>query len=149
MDLEPKLVTAEDGAEASVELDEMTWRFWVSLVLGVPVFLLAMLPMIGVPPEQWMPANVSKWVQFAFCTPVVLWAGWPFFQRGWRSVITWNLNMFTLIALGVGAAYFYSGFALLLPGLIPAAFREGGTVQVYFEAAAMITVLVLLGQVWN
>ena len=140
---------AEEQDEGDAELQNMTRRFWVSVVLGLPVFLLAMLPMVGVPLHQWIPPSVSKWAQFILCTPVVLWAGWPFFERGWRSVITWNLNMFTLIALGVGAAYFYSGFALLFPGLIPEAFREGGTVQVYFEAAAMITALVLLGRFWS
>lgn len=147
MELEPKFVTSEEPDEGDAELQTMTRRFWVSVVLGLPVFLMAMLPMVGVPLNQWIPSSVSKWVQFILCTPVVLWAGWPFIERGWRSVITWNLNMFTLVALGVGAAYFYSGFALLFPGLIPEAFREAGSVQVYFEAAAMITSLVLLGQV--
>ena len=147
MELEPKFATAEEQDEGDAELRNMTRRFWVSVVFGLPVFLLAMLPMVGVPLDQWIMPSVSRWAQFILCTPVVLWAGWPFFERGWRSVVTWNLNMFTLIALGVGAAYFYSGFALLFPGLIPEAFREAGTVQVYFEAAAMITALVLLGQV--
>ena len=137
MDLEPKFPTAEEQNEGDTELRNMTRRFWVSVALGLPVFLLAMLPMVGVPLDQWIPPSVSKWAQFIFCTPVALWAGWPFFERGWRSVVTWNLNMFTLIALGVGAAYFYSGFALLFPSLIPEAFREAGTVQVYFEAAAI------------
>ena len=147
MDLEPKFATAEEQDEGNAELRNMTRRFWVSVVFGLPVFLLAMLPMVGLPLDQWIMPNVSRWAQFILCTPVVLWAGWPFFERGWRSVVTWNLNMFTLIALGVGAAYFYSGFALLFPGLIPEAFREAGTVQGYFEAAAMIAALVLLGQV--
>ncbi len=147
MDLEPKFLTVEDDREADAELRDMTRRFGISLLLGVPVFLLAMLPMLGIAVDSWIPPNVSKWLQFLLCTPVVLWAGWPFFVRAWFSVRTWNLNMFTLVALGVGAAYLYSGFAMLFPQWIPAAFQESGTVQVYFEAAAMITALVLLGQV--
>ena len=147
MELEPKFATAAEQDPGDAELRAMTRRLWVSVLLGLPVFLLAMLPMVGVPLQPWIPPSASKWVQFLLCTPVVLWAGWPFFARGWLSVMTWNLNMFTLIALGVGAAYFYSGFALLFPHLIPDAFRDAGTVQVYFEAAAMITALVLLGQV--
>src|SRR5262249_59833863 len=99
-------------------------------------------------PHGWVDQTLSNWVQLAFATPVVLWAGWPFFQRGWQSVTTRNLNMFTLIALGTGVAYLYSVVATLAPGLFPAAFREhDGAVAVYFEAAAAITVLVLLGQV--
>ena len=125
----------------------MTRRFWIGLVLAVPVFVLSMSNMLGIPLERWISPTASRWLQLALCTPVVLWAGWPFFQRGWRSVITWNLNMFTLIALGTGAAYFYSLAALLFPGAFPDSFREGGQVAVYFEAAAMITVFVLLGQV--
>jgi Cu+-exporting ATPase len=146
MDLEAQFVEA--GAEEDdSELRSMTLRFWVAIALGVPVLLLAMLPMIGVPIDQWLSHAASRWLQLALSTPVVLWAGWPFFQRGWRSVLTWNLNMFTLIAIGTGAAYGYSVFAVLFPAFIPDAFREHGQVQVYFEAAAMITALVLLGQV--
>ena len=107
MDLEPER-SAADGEEDDPELRAMTWRFWVSVALGLPVFLLAMLPMAGVPLDQWIGHPLSLWIQFVLSTPVVLWAGWPFFQRGWRSLVTWNLNMFTLIALGTGAAYFYS-----------------------------------------
>ena len=98
--------------------------------------------------HAWVDQTLSNWLQFAFATPVVLWAGWPFFERGWQSLVTRNLNMFTLIALGTGVAYGYSVIATLAPGLFPAAFRgHGGAVAVYFEAAAVITVLVLLGQV--
>ena len=116
-------------------------------MFGVPVFLLAMLPMLGIPLAQVLPDSLSRWSQLGLSTPVVLWAGWPFFQRGWRSIVNRNLNMFTLIAMGTGTAYFYSAFAILFPALMPEALREHGHVPVYFEAAAMITALVLLGQV--
>lgn len=147
MDLEPQVTGAGERDQADADLQWMLRRMWIALLLGLPVFLLAMLPMASVPLHQWIAPDTSKWIQFAFCTPVVVWAGWPFFERGWYSVITGNLNMFTLIALGVGASYLYSGFALLFPSVIPDAFREAGSVQVYFEAASMITALVLLGQV--
>ena len=146
MDLEPERAEA-GGEEDDPELRAMTRRFWVSVVLGLPVLLLAMLPMLGVPLDQWIGHQTSLWIQFVLSTPVVLWAGWPFFQRGWRSLVTWNLNMFTLIALGTGAAYFYSVIVILFPGMIPEAFRQHGQAEVYFEAAAVITALVLLGQV--
>ena len=146
MDLEPEYVEAGQE-EDDPELRAMTRRFWVSVVLGLPVFLLAMLPMVGVPLDQWIGHRPSLWIQLVLSTPVVLWGGWPFFQRGWRSLVTWKLNMFTLIALGTGAAYFYSVLAVLFPGLIPEAFRQHGQAEVYFEAAAVITALVLLGQV--
>ncbi len=146
MDLEPKQVTIAVDAGDS-ELVSMTRRFWVAVVLGVPVFLLAMLPMVGIPVDRWLGAGVSRWAQLLLTTPVVLWSGWPFFARGWRSMRTGNLNMFTLIALGTGAAFGYSLLAMLVPGLIPDAFKKDGHVEVYFEAAAMITALVLLGQV--
>lgn len=147
MELEPKHGSS-GGADGDDDLKQMTFRFWIAALAGVPVFLLAMLPMVGVPLDQWIggPA-VSRWIQLALATPVVVWAGWPFAVRGWRSVVTWNLNMFTLIAIGVAAAYFYSVVATLAPGLIPEAFKEHGHVAVYFEAAAMIVALVLLGQV--
>ena len=125
----------------------MTRRFWVAVALTVPVLLLAMLPMLGVPLDRWVGARLNSWLQLILSTPVVLWCGWPFFERGWRSVATWNLNMFTLIALGTGAAYLYSFVAVLFPDLIPENFRHHGTVEVYFEAAAVIVTLVLLGQV--
>ncbi|MBN2296022.1 MAG: heavy metal translocating P-type ATPase [Pirellulales bacterium] len=146
MELEPKSIAAGQD-EDDPELRKMTRRFWAGIVLGLPVFVLAMSGMVGIPIDKWLSTSVNRWMQFVLCTPVVLWAGWPFFQRAWRSIITWNLNMFTLIALGTGAAYFYSIVAVLAPGIFPDSFRENGQVAIYFEAAAMITVLVLLGQV--
>ncbi|WP_283771536.1 MULTISPECIES: copper-translocating P-type ATPase [unclassified Chelatococcus] len=146
MALEPIVATLETGP--SPELQDMTRRFWVGLVLSLPVFVLEMgghlLPVI----HHLVPPAVSIWAQFALATPVVLWAGWPFFVRGWQSLVNRSLNMFTLIAMGTGVAWAYSVVATLAPGLFPAAFRGmDGTVAVYFEAAAVITVLVLLGQV--
>jgi Cu+-exporting ATPase len=145
MGLEPELATADAGPNP--ELTDMTRRFWVALVLTIPVFVLEMgAHLYGA--HAWIDQTLSNWLQFAFATPVVLWAGWPFFERGWQSLVTRNLNMFTLIALGTGVAYAYSVIAAFAPGLFPAAFRgHGGAVAVYFEAAAVITVLVLLGQV--
>jgi heavy metal translocating P-type ATPase len=146
MALEPETVSAE--AEPNHELADMTRRFWIGLALTIPVFLLEMGSHLVPALHHIVPPGVSAWVQFAFATPVVLWAGWPFFVRGWASVRTRNLNMFTLIAMGTGVAYAYSVAALLAPGLFPEAFRgPDGSVAVYFEAAAVITVLVLLGQV--
>ena len=147
MDLELKYVTA-DVEDDDTELVSMTKRFWISVALAIPVFLLAMLPMIGVPIDKWIGGpTVSRWIQLALSTPIVFWCGWPFFVRGYRSVLSWNLNMFTLISLGVGAAYIYSTIALLIPDWIPESFKEHGSVAVYFEAAAVIIALVLLGQV--
>lgn len=147
MALEPLTVTAE--APPNEELIDMSRRFWVGLVLALPVFVLEMgahFPILHV--DQLVPANVSIWIQFALATPVVLWCGWPFFERGWASLVSRNLNMFTLIALGAGTAYLYSLVATFAPGIFPPSFRTmDGTVAVYFEAAAVITVLVLLGQV--
>lgn len=145
MELEPKYTDAEE--EDDSELRSMTLRFWVSLALSVPVFLLAMLPMIGVPIDMWLGHTLHVWLQLALSTPVVLWAGWPFFVRGFRSIVTWNLNMFTLIAIGTGAAYFYSLFAVLFPGLLPDDLKVNGHIEVYFEASAVIITLVLLGQI--
>ena len=126
MDLEPKTITLEND-EGDAELNAMTRRFWIAVVLSVPVFLLAMLPMMGLAVDRLVGGPVvSRWIQFALTTPVVLWCGWPFFVRGWRSVQTWNLNMFTLISLGVGAAYLYSTIAILFPNWIPESFRENG-----------------------
>ena len=143
MALEPELVTADTGPNP--ELVDMTRRFWIGLALTLPVFALEMgghltnLHML-------LGSQASNWIQLALATPVVLWAGWPFFERGWASVRTGNLNMFTLIAMGTGVAWAYSVVATLFPGLFPAAFRTmDGAVPVYFEAAAVITVLVLLG----
>ncbi len=146
MVLEPK-ATQPESEEDDSELRSMTRRFWVAVALTVPVFLLAMLPMLGVPLDRWLGAKLNTWLQLVLSTPVVLWCGWPFYERGWRSIVTWNLNMFTLIALGTGAAYLYSFVAVLFPDRIPDSFRHHGTVAVYFEAAAVILTLVLLGQV--
>ena len=145
MELEPKYLDAEE--EDDSELRSMTLRFWVGVALSVPVFLLAMLPMMALPIDEWLGKTVSTWLQLILSTPVVLWAGWPFFVRGFRSIVTWNLNMFTLIAIGTGAAYLYSLFAVLFPGLLPDDLKVNGHVEVYFEAAAVIITLVLLGQV--
>ena len=145
MALEPLVVTRDAGPNS--ELADMTRRFWVGLALSLPVLVLGMFgEFLGL--EHWIAPQVSAWIQFALATPVVLWAGWPFFERAWASLITRNLNMFTLIALGTGVAWSYSLVATALPGLFPAEFRSAhGSVAVYFEAAAVITVLVLLGQV--
>ena len=145
MDLEPKYIDAEE--EDDSELRSMTLRFWVGVALSIPVFLLAMLPMVGVPIDMWVGRSVDVWLQLILSTPVVLWAGWPFFVRGFRSIVTWNLNMFTLIATGVAAAYLYSLFVVLFPGLLPDDLKMGGYAEVYFESAAVIVTLVLLGQV--
>ena len=145
MALEPMTVTAEQPPNP--ELIDFTRRFWIGLVLGLPVFLLEMAAHIGIPVHDVFDPRTSQWVQGVLATPVVLWCGLPFFQRGWRSIITWRLNMFTLIAIGTGAAYAYSVFALLFPDAFPSEFQASdGTVPVYFEAAAVIIVLILLGQ---
>jgi Cu+-exporting ATPase len=146
MELELKTIT-RGTVEDDSELRSMTRRFWVALFLTVPVFFLAMGPMLGLPVGKWLgtPAYVS--LQLILSTPVMVWAGWPFLVRGWRSIVTWNLNMFTLIAMGTAAAYLYSLVAVLFPALIPEGFQQHGTVEVYFEAAAVIITLVLLGQV--
>ncbi|MCG6888823.1 MAG: heavy metal translocating P-type ATPase [Gammaproteobacteria bacterium] len=146
MALEPRTIEIEEKNE---ELIDMNRRFWISVVFALPVFVLAMvadlLPAL-LPAQLTMKA--VQWIQFVFATPVVLWCGWPFFVRGWQSLRSWNLNMFTLIAIGVGVAWSYSVVALLFPGIYPAdMMHAGGTVAVYFEAAAVITALVLLGQV--
>ena len=145
MTLEPEAITAV--APPNTELADMTRRFWIGLVLAVPVFALEMGGHVtGL--TAWLGEQTSNWLQFVLATPVVLWAGWPFFERAWQSVKTGNLNMFTLIAMGTGVAWVYSVVAVLAPGLFPPAFRTmDGAVAVYFEAAAVITVLVLLGQV--
>jgi Cu+-exporting ATPase len=145
MTLEPVVATAETGPNP--ELADMTRRFRIGLVLTVPVLALGMgSDLLHL--SHFIPARASVWVQFALATPVVLWAGWPFFARGRESVVHRSLNMFTLIALGTGVAWAYSIAATFFPALFPAAFRSAeGTVPVYYEAAAAITVLVLLGQV--
>ena len=148
MTLEPMAATASPVEGESAELQDMTRRFWIGAGLGVPVFVLAMehlIPSLG--PDSWVMSDASRWIQFGLTTPVVCWAGWPFFQRGWRSVVTLHLNMFTLIAIGVGAAFVFSAGAMLAPGRFPLTMQHEGKVGIYFEAAAMVTVLVLLGQV--
>ena len=145
MALEPLMVTAESGP--SPELADMARRFRFGLLLAIPVFLLEMGAHLVPALHRLIPAGVSVWIQFILATPVVLWAGWPFFRRGWSSIVNRSLNMFTLIAMGTGVAWTYSVVATLAPGVFPEAFRGAdGTVAVYFEAAAVITVLVLLGQ---
>lgn len=145
MDLEPKTIAAEEPADP--ELVSLTFRLWVCALLTVPLLILAMGPMLGIPIHHRLGSGPAAWLQFFLATPVVLWGGWPFLMRGARSVFTGRLNMFTLIGLGTAAAYVFSLFALLFPALIPASFLEHGAVPLYFEAAATITTLVLLGQV--
>ena len=145
MALEPKEITADAGDDG--ELRYMNRRFWVSLVMTVPVVILAMGPLFGLPLEHLATARTLGWVELLLATPIVLWGGWPFFVRGWQSLLTRHLNMFTLIGLGVGVAYVYSLIATIFPDIFPAEFRGAdGEVAVYFEAAAVIIVLVLLGQ---
>lgn len=147
MALEPKVVSLED--ERNPELEDMTRRFWICLGPSLLVMLLAMADMIpGLSLPRTFTGSTRNWVQWLLATPVVLWGGWPFFQRGWASVVNRSPNMFTLIAMGTGAAYGYSTVATVAPTLLPGSFRlHDGSIAVYFEAAAMITVLVLLGQV--
>ncbi|MGA7392919.1 MAG: hypothetical protein WBW78_09715 [Terrimicrobiaceae bacterium] len=146
MSLEPKTVGAEDSGEHA-EIRSLSRKFWIALGFTVPVLFIAMGHLIpGLHIERWIPKSVSKWIEFVLATPVVLWAGGMFFSKAWRSLGNRSLNMFTLIATGVGAAYFYSAVAVIAPGIFPESFRESGEVGLYFEAAAVITVLVLLGQ---
>ena len=147
MALEPLEISADE--EANPELDDMTRRFLIGLALALPVFLLGMSETIpGMPIHRALGGPVIAWIELALSTPVVLWCGLPFFQRGWASIVNRSPNMFTLIAMGTGVAFVYSLVATLAPGLFPAAFRgDDGAVAVYFEAATVITVLVLLGQV--
>ncbi|HKL48561.1 MAG TPA: YHS domain-containing protein, partial [Desulfuromonadales bacterium] len=145
MDLEPEMPSEQE--EESEELKSMRRRFWVSLPLSLAVMLLAMGAFVGIPVEEWISSRTGAILELLLATPVVLWGGWPFLVRGARSVVTWKLNMFTLIGLGVSVAYIYSITASLLPGIFPPSFRgPEGQVDVYFEAAAMIVTLVLLGQ---
>jgi Cu+-exporting ATPase len=146
MVLEARTVSAEEEEE-DPELRSMTLRFWVCAVFSIPVVFLAMGSYVGIPLHEWIPPTVGKWIELVLATPVALWGGWPFFVRGWKSVRTMNLNMFTLIGLGTGVAWVYSLVATLAPDIFPAPFRENGVVPVYFEAAAVIVTLVLLGQV--
>ena len=145
MALEPLIAAGEVGSNP--ELADMTRRFWIGLALSVPVVALGMFSEL-LRIDRLIAPQVSVWIQFALATPVVVWAGWPFFERAWGSLVSRNLNMFTLIALGIGVAWTYSLVASALPSVFPAEFRSAhGTVAVYYEAAAIITVLVLLGQV--
>ncbi|WP_156466975.1 heavy metal-binding domain-containing protein, partial [Phenylobacterium sp. CCH9-H3] len=145
MALEPETATADSGPNP--ELADMTRRFWIGLALALPVLALEMGGHVF-DLHRWISPATSNWVQFALATPVVLWAGWPFFGRGAASLRSRNLNMFTLIAMGIGVAWAYSVVATLAPQIFPPAFRRSdGSVAIYFEAAAVITVLVLLGQV--
>lgn len=145
MTLEPK--------EATIEVDDseyrdMLHRFWIGAILTIPVFILAtskMFPYLNL--ERFISDPLSHWIQFIISTPIVLWAGWPFFEKAWYSLVNRSLNMFSLIALGVGAAYFYSAIAVIFPNLFPDSFKERGELFIYFEAASVITVLVILGQV--
>lgn len=145
MALEPRTVTA---VEDNAELKSMTRRFWVSVALTLPLLIIAMGKMMGLHLDRLASPDTLSWLELLLATPVVLWGGWPFFFRGWQSILNRSLNMFTLIGLGVGVAYIYSLIATLLPGIFPASFRDmGGRVPVYFEPAAVIVALVLLGQV--
>src|SRR5262245_60382081 len=145
MALELRIVTLED--EANPELVDMTRRFWISAVLTLPIALLALTEFLPSKPihSRFSP-HLLNWLQLIVASPVVLWGGWPFFERGWQSIVNRSLNMFTLIAIGVGTAFVYSLVATVFPGLFPSSFRgHGGDVAVYFDAAAVITTLVLLG----
>jgi P-type Cu+ transporter len=145
MALEPEVASLD--APPNPELADMTRRFWIGLALALPAVVLEMGGHL-VGGHGWVDQTLSNWIQLVFATPVVVWAGWPFFVRGWQSLLTRNLNMFTLIAMGTGVAYLYSLVGTIAPDIFPATFRgHGGAVAVYFEAAAVITVLVLLGQV--
>ncbi|MGY8710534.1 heavy metal translocating P-type ATPase [Bradyrhizobium sp. 18BD] len=145
MALEPEVASLETGPNP--ELADMTRRFWIGGALALPAVVLEMGGHLA-GPHNWIDQTLSNWIQLVFATPVVVWAGWPFFVRGWQSLLTRNLNMFTLIAMGTGVAYVYSLIGTIAPQIFPETFRgHGGAVAVYFEAAAVITVLVLLGQV--
>ena len=145
MALEPDVVSLD--AAPNPELADMSRRFWIGAVLSVPPVVLEMGGHLA-GGHGLIDPTLSNWIQLAFATPVVLWAGWPFFVRGWQSLVTRNLNMFTLIAIGTGVAYVYSLIGTIVPQAFPSSFRgHGGAVAVYFESAAVITVLVLLGQV--
>ncbi len=145
MTLEPKDVGAEE--EEQRETRSLSRKFWIALVLTIPVLLLAMGHAIpGLEIDSIVPKRIGKWIEFALTTPVVLWAGGFFFTRAWQSIVNRSLNMFTLIAVGVGSAYVYSAVAVIAPGIFPSSFRRHGEVDLYFEAAAVITTLILLGQ---
>src|SRR5438034_9735886 len=146
MTLEPKTVGVGDEEERR-DVNSLSRKFWIALVLTIPVLILAMGHAIpGLHLDAIVPRQIGKWIEFGLTTPVVLWAGGFFFTRAWQSIVNRSLNMFTLIAVGVGAAYFYSVVAVIAPGIFPESFRRHGEVDLYFEAAAVITTLVLLGQ---
>src|SRR5438132_13669277 len=145
MTLEPKTVGQDE--EEQKEIGSLSRKFWIALVLTIPVLIIAMGHAIpGLHIDSIIPKRIAKWIEFALTTPVVLWAGGFFFTRAWRSIVNRSLNMFTLIAVGVGAAYFYSAVAVIAPGIFPHSFRSDSEVGLYFEAAAVISTLVLLGQ---
>src|SRR5437016_13402153 len=145
MTLEPKTIGTEE--EEQGETRWLSRKFWIALVLTIPVLFLAMGHAIpGLHIDSIIPKKIGKWIEFTLTTPVVLWAGGFFFTRAWRSIANRSLNMFTLIAVGVGVAYFYSVIAVIAPGIFPSSFRRHGEVDLYFEAAAVITTLILLGQ---
>src|SRR5215217_3437262 len=146
MTLEPKTIGAGDEEEQR-EIKSLSRKFWIAIMLTIPVLILAMGHLIpGISIAAIVPREIGKWIEFGLTTPVVLWAGGFFFARAWQSVINRSLNMFTLIAVGVGAAYVFSAVAVVAPGIFPESFRQHGEVGLYFEAAAVITTLVLLGQ---
>ncbi|WP_010584864.1 heavy metal translocating P-type ATPase [Schlesneria paludicola] len=146
MALERQTITAAPAVEEDTELRDLTTRLWIGGLLTLPVFVMAMTHLLPFN-VAWADSSIARWTQFALTTPVVGWAGWPFFRRGGRSLISGHWNMFTLISLGVGAAYFFSVIAMLVPGVFPHTMQHGGHVPIYFEAAAVIIVLVLFGQV--
>src|SRR5882672_280862 len=148
MTLEPRSRGVRVGDEEERrEVDSLSRKFWIALVLTIPVLIPAMGHAIpGLHIDAIVPRQIGKWIEFGLTTPVVLWAGGFFFARAWRSIVNRSLNMFTLIAVGVGAAYFYSAVAVIAPGIFPDSFRRNGEIDLYFEAAAVITTLVLLGQ---
>jgi Cu+-exporting ATPase len=141
--LDPGAVDQDENGE----LRDMSRRLAIAALLTAPLFAISMGPMLGVPIRRWIGADVSDWIEIALATPVVLWAGAPFFQRGARSIASWNLNMFTLISIGTGAAYLYSALAILAPGVFPESLQQAGRLALYFEASAVIVTLVLVGQV--
>ena len=147
MALEPKGIPAGDEGP-NPELVDFTRRFWIGTILTVPVVVLAMGGYVGLPVRSWIGEGLAHWLELILATPVILWSGWPFLVRGWKSFRTMNLNMFSLIGMGVAAAWAFSTIAVIAPGLFPSGFRDAdGNVGVYFEAGAVIVVLVLLGQI--
>src|SRR5947208_11729131 len=145
MTLEPKSIGAEEEEHGGT--GSLSRKFWIALVLTIPVLFLAMGHAIpGLEIDSIIPKQIGKWIELALTSPVVLWAGGFFFTRAWQSIVNRSLNMFTLIAVGVGAAYFYSAIVVIAPGIFPTSFRRHGEVDLYFEAAAVITTLILLGQ---